>query len=567
MTTEALPAWKQALLDRKKKKEDEELRKKQEEEAKLKALPLWKQQLVKRKQQQNASPAESSNTTVNEPQANRPTSPDHFFTSTFSNTAPVTDRPAPSRPSPKLIHRAKVFMRSNEVSTNKEEKNERLGKKVPTDRPPQKKSNLEGKHPKSPGGSKIPGDSKTPGMNKSTSAPATANQHPSHVNLTNGNAEDTRPARAQPTQVTKTEAKNSSHRSADMSTARPNSTSRSCGEAEQMNGPLSPKPLEKQVQPTDTASSSNLKEDQAFAKLPLWKQQLIQRKRGKNKQPKDAEEVDPPPKSGEPPKSATPPPTSSSGQAKKTLSGSASAPSLERRDPLPVNSKQARKQAKPRNNPEDLIPPVFKLQEPWAHVSQKDPSFLSQPSWKQALIRRRQTDYEKRSHPTEYLKDKEEKESEDEESNEPDIPKDIWSPTDNLSRSSLRQVSTSPQKGDPEEDKTIPPWKLDVLRNKRLKEHLEHQKDLNSSSSTHSHHKINVGSSSPSDSAEFEDEEELYTNIDDLSSDEEYLCTREKDDVPKLPNVMLRTESSSSVSSTSSKSILVDPKKKASSVS
>ena len=228
----------------------------------------------------------------------------------------------------------------------------------------------------------------------------------------------------------------------------------------------------------------------------------------------------------------------------------------------PVNSAQSREAVlSPEQNPKELIPPVFPEVEPWSRTSEEDPAFKALPAWKQALILRRRHDIQLRSCAPEYLRlHAEQQEAAKADKVEKPQVETVWSPSHMIDRSNLRQVSIpQPQKSsqtEEEAEEKIPPWKLDFIRNRQLKEQLRAEREGNPA-----HHQINVATSSE------DDEDEEFTNIDDLESDEEYLMLREVDEVGELREHQHQVRSiSSSLSSLSSvstqHSILLSAEKK-----
>ena len=226
----------------------------------------------------------------------------------------------------------------------------------------------------------------------------------------------------------------------------------------------------------------------------------------------------------------------------------------------PVNSTQSREAVlSPEQNPKELIPPVFPEVEPWSRTSEEDPAFKALPAWKQALILRRRHDIQLRSCAPEYLRlHAEQQEAAKTDKVEKPQVETVWSPSHMIDRSNLRHVSTpEPQKSlqtEEEAEEKIPPWKLDFIRNRQLKEQLRAEREGNPV-----HHQINVPTSSE------DDEDEEFTNIDDLESDEEYLMMREVDEVGELREHRVRSisSSSSSLSSASTQhSILLSAEKK-----
>lgn len=226
----------------------------------------------------------------------------------------------------------------------------------------------------------------------------------------------------------------------------------------------------------------------------------------------------------------------------------------------PVNSAQSREVAlSPEQNPKELIPPVFPEVEPWSRTSEEDPAFKALPAWKQALILRRRHDIQLRSCAPEYLRRHAEQQEavKADKAEKPQV-ETVWSPSHMIDRSNLRHVSIpEPQKSsqtEEEAEENVPPWKLDFIRNRRLKEQLRAEREGNPA-----HHQINVTTSSE------DDEDEVFTNIDDLESDEEYLTMREVDEVGELREHQVRSisSSSSSLSSASTQqSILLSAEKK-----
>ena len=233
----------------------------------------------------------------------------------------------------------------------------------------------------------------------------------------------------------------------------------------------------------------------------------------------------------------------------------------------PVNSVQSREAVlSPEQNPKELIPPVFPEVEPWSRTSEEDPAFKALPAWKQALILRRRHDIQLRSCAPEYLRlHAEQQEAAKADKVEKPQVETVWSPSHMIDRSNLRHVSTpQPHKSSQTEEteEKIPPWKLDFIRNRQLKEQLRAEREGNPA-----HHQINVATSSE------DDEDEEFTNIDDLESDEEYLMMREVDEVGELREHQHQVRSiSSSLSSLSSAStqhsiLLSAEKKRSNSVS
>lgn len=221
----------------------------------------------------------------------------------------------------------------------------------------------------------------------------------------------------------------------------------------------------------------------------------------------------------------------------------------------PVNSVQSREAAlSPEQNPKELIPPVFPEVEPWSRISEEDPAFKALPAWKQALILRRRRDIQLRSCAPEYLRLRAEQQdvAKVDKVEKPQV-ETVWSPSHMIDRSNLRHVST-PEPQTEEEEEKIPPWKLDFIRNRRLKEQLRAEREGNPV-----HHQINVATSSE------DDEDEVFTHIDDLESDDEYLTLKEVDEIGELRETHVRSasSSSSSVSSASTQhSILLSAEKK-----
>lgn len=220
----------------------------------------------------------------------------------------------------------------------------------------------------------------------------------------------------------------------------------------------------------------------------------------------------------------------------------------------PVNSAKSREAAlSPEQNPKELIPPVFPEVEPWSRVSEEDPEFKALPPWKQALILRRRRDIQLRSCAPEYLRRHVEQQetAKVDKAERPEVDT-VWSPSHIRDMPNLRHVSAPAPRTEEEEEAKVPPWKLDFIRNRRLKEQLRAEKEDNPA-----HHQIHVASS--------EDEDDVFTHIDDLESDEDYLILREVDEVGELrgSHAQSASSSSSSLSSASTQqSILLSAEKK-----
>ena len=207
-------------------------------------------------------------------------------------------------------------------------------------------------------------------------------------------------------------------------------------------------------------------------------------------------------------------------------------------------------------NVKELVPPAFKEIEPWADMSEDDPIFKALPPWKQALILRRRDDFKRRSCPHDYLKAKAMENEPQEEEEEVDCPPEhittIWSPTNT---NSLKHIAKESSHKSEDEEEKLPPWKLDILRNQRLKAHLEGTKE---SESTSAHHQLPVNSPEEED----DDDETMFTNIDDIDSGSEEIL-KERDTLSGLnQNYSVSSSTSSLSSSSGGKSILLHPEKR-----
>ena len=187
-------------------------------------------------------------------------------------------------------------------------------------------------------------------------------------------------------------------------------------------------------------------------------------------------------------------------------------------------------------------------------MSEEDPAFKALPPWKQALILRRRDDYQRRSSPEEYLRAKELAENPPEEEEEttdgPEHISTIWSPTTVADKNNLKHIPRETAQKSEDEEENIPPWKMDILRNQRLKAHLEAGRE--SQSTSIAHHQLPVELNSLED----EDDNDMFTNIDDMDSGSEV-----GDTVPGLRRQSY-SSSTSSLSSSGGRSILMTKEKR-----
>jgi len=101
----------------------------------------------------------------------------------------------------------------------------------------------------------------------------------------------------------------------------------------------------------------------------------------------------------------------------------------------------------------ETAPPILKDKDPWAHLSENDPQFKALPPWKQAMIMRRRYDIRRRSNP-EIIPTKE-KSAQDETDSAEEVP--AW-------KQEVRKPQDNADDDLPDIDDNMPEWKKEKLR-------------------------------------------------------------------------------------------------------
>lgn len=110
---------------------------------------------------------------------------------------------------------------------------------------------------------------------------------------------------------------------------------------------------------------------------------------------------------------------------------------------------------------DESAPPILKGRDPWAHVSENDPQFKALPPWKQALILRRRGDIQRRSNPEIHM-DRDSSSVTMEADDEPDFGVPAWKREAVLKKSSEKVDEVETM---PEfDDPDMPEWKKEKLR-------------------------------------------------------------------------------------------------------
>lgn len=210
-------------------------------------------------------------------------------------------------------------------------------------------------------------------------------------------------------------------------------------------------------------------DDEKFKSLPKWRQDLILRKKMKTvDSPKFAQKATTEKKNTLPPVNSTlsvstkdpSSPVSKSPPVTPTQTSSSSStpiptiPSsktsalpevVNAASPEVVNASDKKDPDSPKmvhREGTELKPPVFKVKKKWADMKEDDPDFKSLPEWKRTLILRRKNDVKTRTAPPEKKEEKKEEKS-------APLPEPLWTPP-------TRSVPVREIPNEPEKEETNP---------------------------------------------------------------------------------------------------------------
>lgn len=398
----SVPAWKQAVLERRKKQEEEERKKQEQEEQYLSSLPPWKRAIVLRNREKSGI---------------KPPSPKPPNKSVSKPPTQQTSSKQPTKPGASSQWQAAVQISVASSPTRQRPAWARTASPESSNSPKRTRSNL---WERSSGQqNSVTVANRAHSFNVTTQVKNSpfmgrSNTSSNEVQLRNNSASSTKELIAE---------KRRSFETDTASNSKPETTP---------SAPSAP-------------SVSVGVEDPALADMPAWKKALILRRRQQQQKLRDQqqeaepqEKTEPPTKPAESLKPAVqenvvdgvdetdslppavkpsdtpsePAPPAKKSPEKKKSKAKASKSTTAKQDSK--GTKKAKNKVKPEvvnraaaqeENTGKLVtqegvtlhPPVYKEVEQWANVSETDEKFLKLPAWKQALIRRRRADIAKRS--------------------------------------------------------------------------------------------------------------------------------------------------------------------------
>ena len=477
----SVPAWKQAILDRKKQQQKDEELKHAEEEAYLASLPPWKRSLfLKKKKEAGGAVSIASAATTSKPATTQPSRP------------AAKQQQTSSAPSTSAVQNRQTTSTANKQPTWGRKESPKIDESQP-DRLSASNTNNNNTDSSSSWSRKPVTSAVTPSTQKEASPPASVRSNTENIPLWKRNlmqkqeaskALSSSTAAKQPSQTPglKTNTSDSSvSKASDSSTARTSDTS--------------------QAKPSNAFDDID---DSRLASLPPWKRDLILRKRAaaakeKEKQAEMApafvpkitkrpsQEIDNTIKESDTTDSAKPksivkrisddkismwrkaeanktpgeevvkPGVHSQNEvAKDTMKGAEQMPASQEPN---VDGQQTTKLVNGvEKEPEDkeAAPPILKGKDPWAHLSEDDPQFKALPAWKQAMILRRRNDIRRRSNPDAAMHIK--KPTQDE-TDFAEVP--AWKQETMLRKS---QDKAGDDDNMPDIDDDMPEWKKEKLR-------------------------------------------------------------------------------------------------------
>ena len=493
----SVPAWKQAILDRKKQQQKEEELKQAEEEAYLASLPPWKRSLFlkKKKEVGGTSTAAAAATTTTQP--NRPATKQQQ-----TNSAPSV---APTSAVQKTTNKQSTWGRTQSPKTDESSKQQESLSVSNTNN-----NNTDS----SPSWSRKPvASTVTPSTQRETSPPASVSATSTESiplwkrNLMQRQAAPKAPTTTvhtteQPKQPTQSSAIKTRTSDSNIPKVSDSSTTRASGPSASDNKTT-----------TDSSQKSSGAfddiDDSRLTSLPPWKRDLILRKRAAAAKEKEKQaEMAPafiPKVTKRPPQEID-----NSWKTSDTTDGAKSRPIVKRISDDKISMWRKAEQTTRRSSREldvvvkpgdneaketlneveqatasqepsvdtkqttklvngiekeeqdekdkEAAPPILKDKDPWAHVSEDDPQFKALPPWKQAMIMRRRYDIRRRSNP-EINVSSLQKSTQDETDFAEEVP--AWKKEAMLKKS---QDKADDNDDFPDIDDDMPEWKKEKLR-------------------------------------------------------------------------------------------------------
>ncbi len=408
----AVPAWKLALQERKKKQEEEEkLKKVKEEEHKLASLPAWKRAIIMREKkgpeptpgpaaEPGGAVSDGSGSTLTH-QRNGPVKPHTEKWQVAVERVKGPDSPILKRAPPSSVQKSNF---SAATSNTASENTRSTAQKTVLNRWATGSGSSEAASPRAAKESSNVKRSATFGSSGSTSSftkpsssspsnfRSTTNHSSSPVNNRSTAIRSSSPVSKRPT-ATNSSSPVSARTTITSNKSSANTLSATSKWHKDTTTKSTPSATGVASKPTSASQTKKEEEDPSLMRLPPWKRALILKKRRSQQNL----EVENKPSEGEDETDAGSSLPDTVAEVKGGGSSETGTSTVILKQPTPevVNRQTENNTAEQRlvqQEGKTLHPPVYKEVDKWANVAEEDEKFLSLPSWKQALIKRRRAD-------------------------------------------------------------------------------------------------------------------------------------------------------------------------------